>query len=176
VNLVRGFLLLGAFSAASAGDPAASSSELPSAFFISKSQNRNQVHYAVAIDANCAPAGNTPVRAYWRLLEQGPGLTAPLLEREQEVYGIASQSVTQRSTSGGSIALTLRPLPKRLLTLATGKDSSGDCLASVYTVIQGEPAQLHSIHVVLTWLGVDSLIIKGWARSDGHVLRETLRP
>lgn len=176
MNLARGFLLVAAFVAASARAPAARSSELPSAFFISKSQNRNQVHYAVVVDANCVPAGDAPVRPYWRLLEKGPALTAPLLAREQRVYGIASQSVTKRSASSGSIALTLRPLPKRPLTITTGKDSTGACLASVYTVIQGEPAQLHSIHVVLTWLGVDSLMIKGWARSDRRVLRETLQP
>jgi hypothetical protein len=175
MNLARRFLLPAAVATASAGAPAAAS-ELPSAFFISKSENRNQVHYAVAVDASCAPAGDTPVHPYWRLLEEGPALTSPLLEREQQVYGIASQRVTQRTASGGSIALTLRPLPQRPLTIATGKNSSGACLASVYTLIQGQPAQLYSIHVVLTWHGVDSLIIKGWARSDGRVLRETLEP
>src|SRR3954471_2332361 len=107
MNLAGRFLLLAAVATASAGAPAAWASELPSAFFISKSENRNQVHYAVAVDASCAPAGDTPVHPYWRLLEEGPALTSPLLEREQQVYGIASQRVTQRTASGGSIALTL---------------------------------------------------------------------
>lgn len=171
----RIFLLLGVL-ATSAGAREARASELPSAFFISKSENRNQVHYAVAVDANCAPAGDAPVRPYWRLLEDGPTLTAPLLDREQRAYGIASQSVTLRTATSGSVAVTLRALPKRPLTIVTAKGSTGACLVSVYTVIQGQPAQLHSIHLVLKWSGLDSLILKGWARSDRRPLRETLEP
>jgi len=169
-------LVIGALVATpAAGAAEAGPSELPSAFFISKSDNHNQVHYAVAVDANCLPAGVAPVRPYWRMLEQGPGLTAPLLEREQQVYGIATQTVT-RSAASGSITLALRALPQRPLTIVTRKDSTGTCRAAVYTVIQSQRARLYAIHVVLGWIGVDSLIIKGWARSDGHVLRETIEP
>jgi hypothetical protein len=180
VYFARPFLLLSAFAAGSAAAeaPVPPASEVSSAFFISKSQNRNQVHYAVAVDASCTPLGVAPVRPYWRLLEQGPAFTAPLLEREQRGYGIASQNVLRRTASGGSITLTLNPLPKRPLTITTGKDSTGACRAWVYTVIQNEPALLHGIHVVLGWLGlsIDSLIIKGWAKSDRRVLRETITP
>jgi hypothetical protein len=175
--LSRSFLLLGGFAMfATSGAAASPASELPSAFFISKSENKNQVHYAVALDQNCVPAGAAPVRPYWRLLEKSPTLTAPLLAREQRAYGLASQSVDLRWTSGGRISLVLEALPKRELTIVTGKDAKGACVASVYTVIQNQPAQLYAIHVVLKWSGVDSLIIKGWARSDGHILREKLRP
>jgi hypothetical protein len=171
------FLLLGALAvseASSAQEP--QPSELPSVFFISKSENKNQVHYAVAVDANCAPAGGAPVRPYWRLLARGPAFTAPLLAREQRAYGIASQNVDQRWAAGGRITLVLEALPKRPLSIVTGKNSQGTCIASVYTVIQQQPARLYAIHVVLKWLGVESLIIKGWATSDGRILRETVQP
>lgn len=178
MDLARLFLLLSAFASETANAPQTRPSELPSVFFISKSENKNQVHYAVAVDADCTPAGGAPVRPYWRLLEKGAAVTAPLLAREQRAYGVASQSVTRRWASGGRITLVLQALPQRPLTIVTGKDSKGACLASVYTVIQHEPARLHGIHVVLKWLGlgVDSLILKGWARSDRRVLRETLQP
>jgi hypothetical protein len=176
MGLSRLFLVLGALALSSAASAAAPPSELPSVFFISKSENKNQVHYAVAIDQSCVPAGAAPVRPYWRLLEKGPAFTAPLLAREQGAYGLASQSVERRWESGGRISLVLEALPQRQLTIITGKDAAGACTASAYTVIENQPARLYAIHVVLTWLGVDSLIIKGWARSDGHVLRETLRP
>lgn len=175
----RLLLLLSAFATPEAANaPQTQPSELPSVFFISKSENKNQVHYAVAVDANCTPAGSAPVRPYWRLLEKGAAVVAPLLAREQRAYGLASQSVTGRWASGGRITLVLQALPQRPLTIVTGKDSKGVCLASAYTVIQHEPARLHGIHVVLKWfgLGVDSLILKGWARSDRRVLRETLEP
>lgn len=177
MGLSRSLLLLGTLALSSAASAAgAPPAELPSVFFISKSENKNQVHYAVALDQNCVPAGAAPVRPYWRLLEEGPEVTAPLLAREQRAYGLASQSVDRRWKSGGRISLVLEALPQRPLSIVTGKDATGACTASVYTVIQSQPARLYAIHVVLTWLGVDSLIIKGWARSDGHILRETLRP
>jgi hypothetical protein len=175
----RLLLLLSVFAASEAANaPQPPPSELPSVFFISKSENKNQVHYAVAVDANCTPAGGAPVRPYWRMLEQGAAVTAPLLAREQRAYGVASQSVTRRWATGGRIALVLQALPQRPLTIVTGKDSKGVCVASAYTVIQHAPARLHGIHVVLKWLGlgVDSLIVKGWARSDQRVLRETIQP
>lgn len=170
--LLLGVFVLSAAPCAAAPPP----SELPSVFFISKSENKNQVHYAVALDQNCVPAGAAPVRPYWRLLEKGAAVTAPLLARERRAYGIASQKVDRRWKWGGRISLVLQALPERPLSIVTGKDATGACAASVYTVIENQPAQLYAIHVVLKWLGVDSLIIKGWARSDGHILRETLRP
>ena len=179
MDLAHLFLLLSAFAASEAANaPPPRPSVLPSVFFISKSENKNQVHYAVAVEANCAPAGGTPVRPYWRLLEKGAAVTAPLLGREQRAYGVASQSVVARWSSGGRIRLVLQALPERPLTIVTGKGSNGTCLASTYTVIQHVPARLYGIHVIVSWLGlgIDSLHLKGWARSDQHVVRETLQP
>ena len=52
---------------------------VPSAFFVSKSANANQVHYSVDVDETCAPRGPTPVRPYWRMLEKSPNASEPLL-------------------------------------------------------------------------------------------------
>ena len=148
----------------------AAASEIPSAFFISKSENKNQVHYAVAIDESCQPVGAAPVRAYWRELEKGPSVTSPLLDREQPAYGIASQSV-----GAGGIALTLRALPSRPLRIVTARGADGTCQAWTHMTIGGEPSQLYQIHVVLKLFGIDSLLVTGWAWSDRRVVRETIR-
>lgn len=159
-----------------AGAASAANRELPSAFFISKSENRNQVHYAVLIDDACRPVGDAPIRPYWQNLEISPDATSRLLPREQAAYGLASQSVTARDGSGGTILVSLRALPTRSLRIETGKDTSGACRAWTYTPILDQPAQLYNVHVALKILGIDSILLTGWARSDGRVLRERLAP
>ena len=52
----------------------------------SKRENKNEVVYAVHLDENCAPAGATPVFAFWRMHEKGPAVIEPLLDREQRAY------------------------------------------------------------------------------------------
>jgi hypothetical protein len=141
-----------------------------SAFFISKSENKNQVHYAVRVDGTCKPVGPNPVRAYWRELERGPGVTSPLLEREQAAYGIGSQKL-----QGGRVVVTLAALPSRPLTIETARGADGACHAWTHATIGGEDAQLWQIHVVLKVLGIDSIVLTGWTWTDRRVVRETLR-
>jgi hypothetical protein len=69
-------------------------------FSIAKSENKNQVEYAVRVDDHCVPIPGTPIFAYWRMLEQGATKTAPLLPREIDAYGAASQLVTVREAEG----------------------------------------------------------------------------
>ncbi len=167
---VAALLVVSAF----AGSASAADRELPSAFFISKSENRNQVHYAVMIDDACQPVGEAPVRPYWKNLEISPEATSPLLAREQPAYGIASQRVTARDGSGGEIIVSLRALPGRSLRIKTGKDTSGACRAWTYTPILDKPAQLFNVHAMVKFLRVESLLLTGWATSDGRVLREKI--
>jgi hypothetical protein len=67
--------------AASAEQPAPTGRVVP-VFSIAKSENKNQVQYVVRLDDHCAPWGPEPLSAYWRMLEQGPTQTAPILPRE----------------------------------------------------------------------------------------------
>ncbi|HEX4473716.1 MAG TPA: DUF4833 domain-containing protein, partial [Polyangiaceae bacterium] len=57
-----------------------------SLFTIAKSENKNEVEYAVHVDKQCAPISGTPVFAYWRMLELGPTKVAPILPREVSAY------------------------------------------------------------------------------------------
>ena len=155
--------MLVATSSASAGRT------IDSALFVSKSENKNQVHYGVRVDERCELASPAPVFAYWKMLERGPSATEPLLSREETAYGIASQRV-----SGDSVTVTLRALPARPITIRVARTESG-CVASAETTIDGQTARLFNVHVALGFLRVDHLVITGWA-TDGHVLRERVRP
>lgn len=164
--------ILGLLAATAVALPArAAHVEIPSAFFISKSENKNQVHYAVLVDESCRPVGNAPVRPYWRELERGPSVTSPLLDREQPAYGIASQAVTS-----GEVVLTLRALPARQLRIETARAQDGTCAAWTHMTIATEPAQLYQIHVSQKLFSIDSILLTGWTWTDRRVIRETLKP
>jgi len=154
----------------------AGSRELPSAFFISKSENRNEVHFAVSIDERCVPVGAAPVRPYWLDREKGVGVTSPLLPREEPAYGIASQTVVSREATRGTIRLSLRALPQRSLEILTARAVDGTCQAWTHTAIAGERAQLFNVHATLKFLGIESILLTGWATSDKRVIRETIKP
>jgi Domain of unknown function (DUF4833) len=150
-----------------------------SVFFVAKSENKNQVHYGILLDAACAPAGDAPVFAYWRMLEHGPLSTEPLLAREIPAYGIARQQILKRGEShetGGQVMVTLNALPKRAIfidSVATG----ATCAATARTSIEGISATLISVFVQLRWpFGVDHMVLAGRAPSDGRVVLERLEP
>jgi hypothetical protein len=147
-----------------------------SLFFISKSENRNQVAYAIHLDTECRPVGNAPVYAYWLMLERSPDAVEPLLPREKGAYGLGGQHVVPFGESGGTVTLALRSLPDRKIVVHTRRQD-GICLADATTRIADIPARLFNVHARLAWpFGVASLEIAGWAESDGHVVRETVRP
>lgn len=140
--------------------------EIASAFFVSKTQNRNQVHYAVKVDSRCRPVAPIPVRPYWRMLEKSPNATEPLLDREQPAYGIARQDV-----DGENVRLSLRAIPARPVVIQTWRTSNGDCESAAITTIDGGRARLYSVHVVLRMFGVAYLVMTGW-KDDGSVVHE----
>lgn len=147
-----------------------------SAFFIAKSENRNQVHYGVHVDSACRPIGAAPVFAYWRMLEHGPTATEPLLSREIPAYGLADQRVVEVGTDGGRATVRLRALGNRTIDVVTSSHD-GVCVATATTTINGHPAALSNVFAQLKWpWGVDYLLLSGRALSDGHLVRERLEP
>ena len=95
------------------------SRDVESVFYVAKSENKNQVHYGIALDAWCAPVGDTPVFVYWRMREVGPSVTESLLPREVPAYGLAEQRVLDRSPDGGRVTIALRALPSRPIVITT---------------------------------------------------------
>jgi hypothetical protein len=154
-----------------AADAGADEREIPSAFVISKTQNRNQVHYAVKVDEACRPVTAAPVRPYWLMLTKGPQVTEPLLDREQPAYGLARQQV-----EGSAVRLVLRALPGRPVLIQTWQGPDGACLSAAVTTIAGSRARLFNVHVACALLctGVDHLVLTGW-RDDGTVVHELVK-
>jgi hypothetical protein len=130
--------------------------EIPSALVITKSTNRNEVHYAVQVDGGCAPSGQTPVWPYWQMLESSPLATEPLSASEQRVLGLAHQEV-----SGDTVQIALRAMASRAITIRTWRASDGRCASSAEMTIAGTRAVLAAIHVKLTLFGVDYVLLSG---------------
>jgi hypothetical protein len=173
-------VLLGAASSVRGGsEPAAPArpSRLPSAptssvFHVAKSENKNQVHYAVRVDERCRPTGKAPVYAYWRDFEDGPKAVSPLLDHEQPAYGLTEPRAIEVGDSGGEVRIGMRGFPDRALRIVTFSQG-GECRARTFTPIQGEPAVLTSIYVELGFLfSVDYVLVRGVRVSDGRQVKE----
>jgi hypothetical protein len=161
----------------SAPPGSARASRLPSApissvFHVEKSENKNQVHYAVRVDERCRPAGKAPVYAYWRDFEDGPKAVSPLLQHEQPAYGLTEPRAIELNESGGEVRIGMRGFPDRALRILTFAQDGG-CRARAFTPIQGEPAVLTSIYVELGFLfSVDYVLVRGVRVADGRQVKE----
>jgi hypothetical protein len=146
---------------------AALASEVPSAFFVSKSENKNEVHYGIKLDDRCLPSGGAPVFAYWRMRERGPSATAPLLAHERKAYGIASQQVR-----ANTVRVVLRALARPVL-FESRVDERGRCTVRVLATIQGRAARLHDVYVKLGFpFRVEYLLLQGHALDGGQWIQE----
>lgn len=157
------------FVVATTPSAAASGRRDPVFLVVSKSENKNQVHYGIRVDAECRPSGTLPAFAFWRMFERGGEVVEGLLAREQGVYGISTQS----KRTDTEVALRVSALPKRPLVVRPEKTAGGECRAGAFTTIAGvEGARLDRVHVELAWpFGVRHLVLLGRA-PDGRALRE----
>jgi hypothetical protein len=146
-----------------------------SIFFIAKSENKNQVHYAIQVDGACAPVGAKPVYGYWRDLEKGPRAVSKLLDHEQRAYGLSEpRYVRALPEGGGQIRIALRGFPERPLTIDIFRQGAA-CAARARTVIQGQPAVLTSIYVDIGFLfSVNYAMLRGVRIADGAAVQEKI--
>ncbi len=144
---------------------------IASILVVSKSENKNQVHYGVHLDESCSFVGNSPVYAYWRMLERSQTAIEPLLDREQRAYGIEHQEIR-----GDTVRITLRALRTRPITVRVTRAPDGACNASVEAAVAGRAARLYNIHVALGFLRVDHLLLTGWSEQDKRVVSERIEP
>lgn len=157
--------------------PALPPADVASVFFIAKSENKNEVHYGVRVDDRCAPLGERPVHAYWRMKARGEGVVEPLLPREEGVYGVGRQYVTERREGGGTVTFALRALPGRTLVLRTFRDEAGTCRAEASTSLAGSLARFAFAFVALAWpFGIDHVLLAGRRLEDGAPVREVVHP
>jgi hypothetical protein len=145
--------------------------DVTSLFSISKSENKNEVVYAVHLDEYCAPIGDSPVFAFWRMNEKGAGVLEPLLPREQPAYGIAQQRVVARGPDGVVVDIALRAIPARHIVVQTQRRDSR-CLAWSKMSIAGTDTYLYNVYVKLKPFGVDSITLSGWTTDGKRVAHE----
>lgn len=143
-------------------------------FTISKSENRNEVVYAVRVDRNCVPMGTTPVFAYWRMHEKGPAVTEPLLGVEEPAYGMARERELALGANGGTFEIALRAMPNRPIVVQT-KREDGACRAWATLSIAGTEATLFNVYARLRWFGVEYLLLSGWTTDRARVLHERIQ-
>lgn len=145
-----------------------------STFFISRSENRNQVHYGVRVGEDCRPVGTSPVYVYWRMLEEGDSETEPLLGVEGPVYGLEDAQQVVSSPEGWRVRVKLRSFPERQIEIAVSREN-GVCTTRAWTTVGGALSQLNYIYVKTQWpFSVDYVRINAVA-PDGHVTNEIVR-
>jgi hypothetical protein len=142
-------------------------------FSISKSENRNEVVYAVHLDQRCAPIGDSPVYAFWRMHEKGAGVLERVLPREQPAYGIGQQRVVARGPDGGVVDIGLRAIPARHIVVQIQRRGSS-CAAWSKMSIAGTDAYLYNVYVKLKPFGVDYIMLSGWTTDGKRVVHERI--
>jgi len=163
---------------APAGEVHFGANDIPTLFFISKSEDRNRADYGMRLDGRCAPLGNEPVFPYWREFEPPPPVrTRPMSEFSKLGYGISTQQVVRRTETGGETAIKLKQVG-RSISITTSRGSNGRCAALVRMTIGKVPqAELLSVFVKLSGpLKVAYLDIKGRDRATGKPIEERLKP
>ena len=150
--------------------------DVPTVFFISKSDDRNRVDYAIQLAARCAPLRDEAVFGYWREFEKAPPVVTHGFGMMDYVgYGIAEQRMLHRTPTGGEHLMRLKQLGRPIL-LATRKEADGKCTATARTVINGVESQLVSVHVKLAGaLSVEYIDVHGKNLETGAAIDERIR-
>jgi hypothetical protein len=137
-------------SDASAKDPTFTRFDVPTVFYIAKSDDRNRVDYGIHLDDHCAPASDQAVFQYWREFENSPPVRIHGLGMlETIVYGISHQQAVTKTPTGGAHIVTLRQFDKKPIRIVTKKDADGRCSAQARAIINGKDRELTYVYVKL---------------------------
>jgi hypothetical protein len=150
--------------------------DVPTVFFISKSDDKNRVDYGIRLDARCAPVDDDALIVYWREFEKAPPVrTHPLSMLEYIPYGIAEQHRVQRASSGGDYTLRLKQFGRPIVIL-TQKAPDGRCSAKARSTVNGAKAELLSVYAKLAGvLSVDYIDLFGKDLETGAPLTERIK-
>ncbi|MET0344210.1 MAG: DUF4833 domain-containing protein [Polyangiales bacterium] len=150
--------------------------DVRSAFYVSKSENQNQVHYGVRVDEACRPQKERPVFGYWRRLKKGVRKDEPLEGPGRHLYGASDDQAVTPGSTGGVIRMFVKAAKKVKIEIRIEKTDAG-CKATSYTTIQGTPARLTYAFLQLTrfGLGVKYVELVGTRASDGARVSEQVR-
>jgi hypothetical protein len=146
--------------------------DVPTVFFISKSDDHNRVDYAIRLAEDCVPMSNDAVFPYWRELEKTPVFLHPINLVERVPYGISSQGLLTRFANGADYFLRLRALD-RVITIALRKQADGSCTATPHATIHGVASVLFSVFAKVAWpMSVDYIDIHGKDAASGAPVNE----
>jgi hypothetical protein len=124
--------------------------DLPTVFYISKSDDHNRVDYGIHLDARCLPASDDAVFPYWREFENSPPVRTHSLGLFEYIgYGISEQKTVRRTATGGTHVLRLRQFKQLQIGIQTQVSEGGRCSAQARMAIQGREAELAYMHVQL---------------------------
>ncbi len=163
-------------AAKAAAYPAFGPNDVPTAFFISKSDDHNRVDYWLRLDGNCQPVNDEAVTPYWREFEKAPPVVTHSINfLDRMAYGISAQRIASRSATGADYALRLKAVG-RPIGITTHRDASGKCVAVARTTIAGVTAELLSIYVKLASpVSVEYIDIKGRDFRTGKPIVERMK-
>ncbi len=162
---------------ASASTPTFGAYDVPTVFFINKSDDHNRVDYAIHLTDHCAPKDDDAVFPYWREFEHAPPVRIHTLGLfEYAAYGFADQHMLHRTLTGGEQFMKLKQFDRGIF-IVTKKEADGKCSAKAYATIGGvEGAQLDSIYVKLAGaLSVDYVEVHGKNPQTGAAIEERLK-
>ena len=181
LKLATATVLLAAFAnpaIAYADEPRFGANDIPTAFYISKSDDHNRVDYGMRLGARCTASNSDAVFPYWREFEHAPPVrTHSLGVFEYFAYGLSGQGVHRNSESSGEYWVKLKQFGQRPIWITTRRETDGHCSALARCMIAGVKfAQLLSIYVKLSApLSVDYVVVKGKNLDTGQLLEERLK-
>ena len=161
-----------------ADEPRFNAHDIPTAFYISKSDDHNRVDYGMRLGDRCVAAAKDAVFPYWREFEHAPPVrTHPLGTFEYFAYGISEQHAVRSSETGGEYVLKLKQFGQRPIWITTKREADGRCSALARcTIGKVRFAELLSIYVRLAGpLSVDYVVVKGKDLETGKLLEERLK-
>lgn len=147
-------------------------SDVQIVFAIGKSDDHNQVQYAVRLTKDCRPVGKEPVFGYWREYDNHERLL-PMGWLDSFAYGIGSQAV--RPT--GAISMSIKTAPNREIDIEVSRGADGVCAARPYIKILGRRARLSLIFLKLSGpFSVSWVEIRGTDVETGQPIVERVHP
>lgn len=151
--------------------------DVRSAFHVRKSENRNQVHYGVHLDARCRPQGEEPLYAYWQEREEGEDVVLPLNALDRRAYGIYRQQLDLVQARSGRVRLWLEAAKDREIRVESYRDANYRCQARVLTRIADESrAELDFIYVKIGQLTrIEYVELRG-RTLGGRAVQERIEP
>lgn len=151
--------------------------DVRSAFHVEKSENKNEVHYAVRLDAACRPQGKRPVFAYWQRYRKTGRINDPLVGAGTRVYGASDeQTVTANPITGGRVSMYVKALKRLTVDLRIEKVKDL-CQVTPTVSINGERARLSHAFLQLGRFGitVKYVDVVGMRERDGQRITERFK-